>query len=98
MDQCYKKNGYPPGYVPRGMMNQPNMSHAAAATSTSQQNLLSGLGGLRLTQEQYTQLQAFVQPSTSSSHHTNSGYTPTALSSTAANPSGPSFGEEDWYS
>ncbi|CAN1778567.1 hypothetical protein LINPERHAP1_LOCUS14426 [Linum perenne] len=103
-EECWKRIGYPPGYVPRySQTPTPRPPQAASATSL-QPGLVNGLSGLNLTQEQCSQLQALIQytqnttPTTSSTQPTASIPSHTAFLSTVTHPAGPCYGEEDWFS
>ncbi|CAN1267976.1 hypothetical protein LINPERPRIM_LOCUS12987 [Linum perenne] len=71
-------------------MPQNNMRPQLAAATTSQHGLIEGLSSLKLTQEQYAQLQAFVQCSNSPSDSSGTSSTPqpSAFFSTTDMPAG----------
>ncbi|CAN1833001.1 Retrovirus-related Pol polyprotein from transposon RE1, partial [Linum perenne] len=97
-EECWKRIGYPPGYGPRTPRPQ-----VAAATSY-QPGLIDGLSSLNLTQEQFSQLQALIQhtktttPSSSNTQPTLNTSPHTAFLSSVTHPAGPCYGEEDWFS
>ncbi|CAI0445557.1 unnamed protein product, partial [Linum tenue] len=110
IEQCYKRNGYPPVYTPRpASFNNQYRGQAHSAVTippTGSPGITGTLSNLRLSREQYDQLQAYVcdpigtstgQSSSGGHLSTSSPYNAAAFVSSVTNPAGPCFGEEDWY-